>query len=129
MGYELGLQSNQLKDFSVKVSGIMLSNTQILGIKMKWNINNFKVIGEIVFDDMSNLVENLPIRGAEEVEMAMTDFDDAVSKQKFKVTDVQYTRIQSGKPIVKLLIMDILTIEAMQMFNEMSWKKAIWLKL
>jgi len=124
MGYELGLESNQLKDFSVKIGGILITNTQIRSMKMKWNINNFKVIGEIIFNDFTNLVENLPIRGNEDVEMAMTDFDEDVSKQKFKVTDVQYTRVQSGQPVVKLLIMDVLTIEAMQMFNEMSWKKA-----
>ena len=124
MGYELGLQSNQLKDFSVSIDGTKLTNTQILSIKIKWNMNNFKIIGEVSFDDFSNLVENLPIRGDEEIVMAMTDFDDAVSKQKFKITDVQYTRVQSGKPVVKLLIMDVVTVKAMQMYNEMSWKKA-----
>lgn len=124
MAYELGLQSNQLNDFGVKIDGVKLTNTQISSIKIKWNIDNFKIIGEIVFEDLSNMVENIPIRGNNEVEMAMTDFDDVVSKQKLKVTDVQYTRTPKGHPAVKLLLVDPITLTAMQMYNEMSWKKA-----
>lgn len=124
MSYEIGLQSNQLKNFSVKIDGTALTNSQVKSIKMKWNMENFKIIGEVVFEDFSNMVENLPIRGNNKVEMAMTDFDDSVSKQEFKVTDVQYTRLKKGHPGIKLLLVDPITLTATQMYNEMSWKKA-----
>jgi len=121
--YELGLQSNGLKDFSVTIDGVQLTLSQTKSLKMKWNINNFKVLGEIVFEDLANMVENLPIRGNNTVVMTMTDFDDIPSKQEFKVTDVMYTRTKKGHPAVKLTLVDPITLTAMQMYNEMSWKK------
>jgi len=121
MSYELGLQSNQLKDFSVTIDGTKLTNSQVVTIRMKWTIDNFKIIGEVMFKDLSNIVENLPIRGNNTVVMAMTDFDDVVSSQSFKVTDVSYSRLQSGEPLTILKLVDPITLTAMQMFNEMSW--------
>lgn len=124
MGYELGQQSNQLKSFDLTIDGTKITNSQLLNLTLNWNINNFKVVGELMFRDMSNLVEHMPIRGNNTVAVAMTDYDDEVSKQEFKVTDVQYSRVDSGEPVVKLLLCDPITLSAMQMYNEMSWDKA-----
>lgn len=124
MSYELGLESNQLKNFSVSIDGLTLTNSQVVSIQMKWNIEGFKIIGALVFQDLANMVENMPIRGNNEIIMAMTDFEDIVSKQTFRVTHVGYTKTQSGQPAVKLTFVDSITMGAMQLYNPASWESA-----
>lgn len=124
MAYELGLQSNQLKNFSVSVGGVNLSQSQVIEIKTKWHIENFKIIGYIALKDLGNLVEQLPIRADTEIIMAMTDFDEVVSKQKVKVVDIGYSRSQSGEASVVLKFVDPITVEATRLYPEISWTEA-----
>jgi hypothetical protein len=121
-GYELGAQANQLKDFSVTIDGVKLTSAQVTSIKMRWEISSFNVVGSIVFRDLSNLLEGLPIRGDNTIVMAMTDFDDVVSKQSFTVVDVGQIRTKSGDPAVILKFIDPISLTAIRMFNPMSWK-------
>lgn len=129
MSYELGLQSNQLKDFSVSIDGVKLTNAQVTSIKMKWNIESFNVVGSIIYKDLSNMVENLPIRGDNTIVMAMTDFDDAVSFQTFKIVDVGQTRTKSGEPAVVFKFVDPISMTAIRMFNGMSWLEEHMIKI
>jgi len=128
MGVQKGVQSNILKNFAVSIDGTKLTNGQIDGITIKWNVESFKVIGTMSFVDLTGLVEELPIRGGNTVTMAMTDFDGVVSKQSFKVMGVNTTR---GKqhPGVTLTLVDPITVTAMQMYNEMSWHSATMLDI
>jgi len=123
-GYTIGLASNQLKDFSVKIDGTKLTNGQVNSIQMRWTLDSMNVVGSMVFRDMSDMVTRLPIRGDNKIVMSMTDFDGGVSKQEFIVVDVTQTRIQSGEPAVMLKFVDPISMEAIRMYNGMSWKKA-----
>jgi len=123
MSYFLGQQANALKNFDITIDGIKLTISQIKSVKIKWNINNFKISGEIIYSDIGNIIENLPIRGENEVILSMKDFDDKISTQIMKVIDVEYTMSSSGIPTVKLVLLDPISIAAIQMYNEMSWKK------
>lgn len=121
MAYELGLQSNQLSNFSVSIGGVNITNSQVVEMKVKWNIENFKIVGWLAFRDLSSLVEKLPIRADTEIILAMTDHDDVVSKQKVKVVDIDYQRTQSGQASVVLKFVDTATIEATKLYPEISW--------
>jgi len=123
MAYKSGIQSNILKDFSVSIDGTKLTNAQINDMNVVWDVDSFKIIGMLSFTDLTGLVEELPIRGGNKVVMAMTDFDDVVSKQSFIVSNVSTTRAVTN-PVVTLDLIDPITVSAMQMYNEMSWKKA-----
>lgn len=123
MGYVLGKESNQLKDFSVKVAGVKITNSQVNLFKMKWNIETFRVEGILSFLDITSIVENAPIRGGEEVEALMTDFDGNISKQILTIVAVSYSRSQAGDPITTLELLDPVTMKMLQMYKEMSWDK------
>lgn len=123
MGVQKGVQSNILKDFAVDIDGTRLTNGQIDELSIKWNVEDFKVVGSMSFVDLTGLVEELPIRGGNTVSATMTDFDGTVSKQAFKVMDVSTTRA-AKHPLVTVTLIDPITVTAMQMYNEMSWKKA-----
>ena len=90
MAYELGLPSNAIKSFDLTIDGEKLTNAQVISLKVKWNIDNFKIVGTLIFNDASNLVENHPIRGNNTFVMALTDFDDVVSKQEFKTNSIRF---------------------------------------
>ena len=128
MGIKKGNQSNILKNFSVTIDGTKLTNGQINELYIKWNVEDFKITGSMSFTDLTGLVEELPIRGGNTVVMAMTDFDDVVSKQKFKVTSVSTTRTVQH-PSVTLTLLDPITLAAIQMYNEMSWHSATMLDI
>jgi len=121
MSYEIGVESNMMKSFKVKIDGEVLTNGQVISIRMKWDIDNFKVTGKLVFLDFSNLVEDLPIRGNNTVSMAITDNDDVPSTQSFKVVNVGYTQTKDGKVLTVLDLLDPITVATTQMYNEMSW--------
>lgn len=123
MGAKSGSQSNILKNFAVSIDGIKLTNGQLDSLTVKWNVDSFKIVGSLSFTDTTGLVEELPIRGGNTVVLAMTDFDDVVSKQKFKVMEVSTTRGVKN-PSVSLSLVDPITTSAMQMYNEMSWDSA-----
>ena len=123
MGIQKGMQSNILKNFAIDIDGTKLTNGQINELSIKWNVEDFKIIANMSFTDLTGLVEELPIRGGNTVTMAMTDFDDVVSKQSFKVMDVNTTRTVQH-PSVTLTLVDPITVTAMQMYNEMSWASA-----
>jgi len=121
MAYTKGSQSNILKDFSVSIDGIKLTNGQINEIKIKWNVDGFKVSGILSFTDLTGLIEELPIRGRNDVILSMTDFDDVVSSQAFKVVEVRTSR-ETSSPFVELDLIDPISLKAMQTYNEMSFK-------
>jgi len=123
MGYVLGIEDNQLKDFSLTIDGVKLSNAQIISLKVKWSIENFKIVGTLLFRDISSLVENLPIRGDNKFVMALTDSEGNVSKQEFRVIKVSYTKSNENQLLTSLELLDPITIATTQMYNEMSWKK------
>jgi len=128
MGIKKGVQSNILKNFAVTIDGTKLTNGQINELHIKWNVEDFKITGSMSFTDLTGLVEELPIRGGNTVVMAMTDFDDVVSKQTFKVTGVNTTRTVQH-PVVTVTLLDPITLTAIQMYNEMSWDSATMLDI
>jgi len=124
-GYDLGLQSAQLKSYGVSIDGEALTNSQTVHLKVKYDISSFKITGELLFKDLSSLVERLPIRGGNTVSLSMTDFDKVPNLEHgLTVVDVQYTRDQDGAILTKLILIDPITVTAMQMYNEMSWSSA-----
>lgn len=123
MAYVKGGQSNTLKDFSVDIDGVKLTQSQVLNIKVKWSIRDLKIIGQLTFVDETDMVEETPIRGGNVVTLSMTDFDDEVSKQTMTVVGVEYTRGQNQAYIVNLDLLDPTSVAALGMYKEMSWAK------
>jgi len=121
MGYKPGMEQNKLKDFAVTIDGIKLTNSQIKDITIRWCIDNFRITGSMSILDPSGLVEELPIRGGNTVILSITDYDEIVSKQEFKVMGVTTSRGVT-EPIVTLELIDPITYIALGMYNEMSWE-------
>lgn len=124
MAYELGLQSSQLTDFKVTINGILMTESQVIEIKMKWNIENFKVVGYMAIKDMGNIVEQLPIRANDLIKLDMVDFDEIPTNEEVRIVDIGYNRNQSGEASVILYFVDPITLEAIKLYSEYSWKSA-----
>jgi len=124
MGYIFGVQSNQYKSLNITIDGVEIDSSQILSLTIDWNMDSFKIIGGLMISDKTSLVESIPIRGNNIVNINITDFDNINFNQEFIVIDISYTRDVTDGHIAILSLIDPITISATQMFNGMSWKKA-----
>jgi len=121
--YTKGKDTNKLKNFNITIDGTKLTNAQIQQFSLKWNIHYFKIVGEIVFTDSTDLVEELPIRGGNKINISLTDFDDESMNQNMIVCGVKYQRTQNNEYITTLQMIDPVTEKAMSLFPEMSWSE------
>ncbi len=124
MSCQPGLESNQLKSFSLTIDGKVITYSQVISIKMKWSMETSKVVGQLIFRDFTGLIESIPIRGNNEIVMSMTDFEDEKHDYKFKVSNVTSSKMESGHLAVSLSFIDSMTVSAMNMYKSMSWSEA-----
>jgi hypothetical protein len=121
--YQVGLKSNQLKSLNVTIDGIALTQSQILGIKIKYSITGFKITGELTFQDFSNLVENLPIRANNTVVFNAEDTDGNKNTETLKVIEVKYSKSDNGTPVLLLSLMDNESLSAIKSYFIKSYKE------
>jgi len=122
--YKLGRESNLIKEFNVTIDGIKITNGQLLSLKILWDIDDFKVTGELVMLDPTNLVEEIPIRGNNTVNISLTDYDDKVLTHQFKIINVQYTRNRSDESDNNLILelIDKVSLKSLQLYKKKSWE-------
>jgi len=121
MGAPKGIASNQLKAFKVSIDGTDIILSQVQSFKLKWGISDIRVTGELVFHDTTSMVEEVPLRGGNTVTISITDFDDVIMTHTMAVVKVNYTRGQNSSYIVKLDLVDKVTLATLSKSPSKSW--------
>jgi len=119
--YKRGIESNIFKEFKITIDGIELTQGQIISLKINWDMEHMKVMGELVMLDPSDLVEENPLRGNNLIIMNIIDYDDVLFFHKFKVVKVRYKRTQEGDYSVVLEFLDLITLEHIKTHRPKSW--------
>lgn len=121
MSYVMGMETNKLKDFSVQIDNIRLTQSQIVSFKMQYSIDRLRTNAILTFRDETALVQDIPIRGGNTVKALMTDFDGNKSEEEFIVISVSYSRDKNGSLVTVLELLDVLSINALKLYPQKSF--------
>jgi len=121
MGVPKGIASNQVKAFKITIDGSEITLPMVQSFKLKWGITDIRVTGELLFHDVQSFVEEIPIRGGNTVVITMTDYDNMIMVHTMEVVKVDYTRTQNSSYIVKLILLDKVTVSALSKSPSKSW--------
>jgi len=128
MGYNIGVQSNHFKEFSLTIDGIKIVEEQIISLMINWDINHFKITGSLSWKDGSCMVEETPIRGGNTVVINMTDFDGASYSGNFKVLNTNYER-STDFYISTISFIDTESFNILKLYPTKSWLQATMVQI